>query len=347
METTPFGTTDAGQTVRLFTLRNHHGLQVRVCEYGALVTSVITPDHEGQTAEITLGKPDFASWLDNPDYLGATVGRFGNRIAHGRFTLDGVEYQLPTNPEPGGIPCHLHGGPVGFNRRLWKGEPVIRPGAEGVCFSLFSDASDQGYPGALSAKVCYWLTDDDELVFEATATTDAPTPVNLINHIYWNLSGDPSRTILDHQLEIQADSYLPTNSGLIPTGKMTPVAGTPLDFTSPTVIGERIDDDFPALKHGHGYDHCWVLRESDGDLRPAANLRDLGSGRVLDIRTNQPGLQFYTGNFLAEKHTGLCLETQAFPDSPNQPNFPSSILRPGQTYRHLTRFRFSTIAPLS
>lgn len=347
METTPFGTTGDGHTVRLFTLRNPHGLQVRVCEYGALVTSVITPDHQGNPAEITLGKTDFASWFDNPHYLGATVGRFGNRIAHGRFTLDGIEYQLPTNNEPGGIPCHLHGGPVGFNRRLWKGEPVIRPRAQGVCFTLYSDAGDQGYPGTLTAKVTYWLTEDNELVFEATATTDAPTPVNLINHIYWNLTGDSSRTILDHQLELNADSYLPTDPGLIPTGKIAPVAGTPLDFTSPTKVGERISDDFPALKNGHGYDHCWVLRESDGDLRHAATLQDSGSGRVLAIRTNQPGLQFYTGNFLPEKHTGLCLETQALPDSPNQPDFPDSVLRPGQTYHHLTHFRFTTTASVS
>lgn len=342
METIPFGNTKDGQTVRLFTLRNSSGLRVQLCEYGALVTSILTPNRNGKLEEITLGKPDFESWLDNPDYLGATVGRFGNRIAGGKFTLDGVTYELPCNDEPGGQSCHLHGGPNGFSRRFWKGEPVIRPRAQGVCFILYSDHGDQGYPGNLKAKVTYWLTEDNELIFEATATTDAPTPVNLINHIYWNLSGDLTATTLDHDLKIMADSYLPTNPGLIPTGKRSPVKGTPLDFTQHTAVGERINDDFPALRTGNGYDHCWVLRESPEALSLAAILRHPKSGRILEVLTNQPGLQFYTGNFLPEKHTGLCLETQAFPDSPNQPGFPDCILKPGESYHHLTHFKFST-----
>lgn len=344
METVPFGTTHDGQTVRLFTLKNRQGLQVKLCEYGALVTSILTPDREGTIAEITLGKPDFESWLDNPEYLGATVGRFGNRISGGRFTLDGTEYTLPLNDEPGGQPCHLHGGPNGFNTRLWSGEPVIRPDAEGVCFTLHSDSGDEGYPGALVAKVTYWLTQANQLIFEATATTDEPTPVNLINHIYWNLSGDASRTILDHDLRIFANSYLPTTPGMIPTGETAPVNGTPLDFSSTHQVGDRIDDDFPALKIGNGYDHCFILEEAQEALSRAAILSHSESGRALEILTNQPGIQFYSGNFLPKKHTGLCLETQAFPDSPNQPDFPDTILRPGQTYRHLTHFRFTTIS---
>lgn len=342
METIPFGTTGDGLTVRLFTLRNCHGLRIQLCEYGALVTSILAPDAHGKLAEVTLGKPDFESWLDNPDYLGATVGRFGNRIADGRFTLDGTSYELPLNDKPGGQPCHLHGGPEGFHKRCWKGEPVIRPGAQGVCFVLYSDHGDQGYPGNLTAKVTYWLTDENEFIFEATATTDAPTPVNLINHIYWNLSGDPNSTILDHDLQIMADSYLPTSPGLIPTGKPAPVKGTPLDFTRSKTVGERINDAFPALKIGNGYDHCWVLREPSHDLQTAARLRHSKSGRNLEVSTNQPGLQFYSGNFLPKKHTGLCLETQAFPDSPNQPGFPETILRPGKSYHHLTRFKLTT-----
>ena len=342
LETTPYGTTADGHTVRLFTLKNRHGLQVRLCEYGALVTSILTPDHSGEVAEITLNKPDFQSWLDNPDYLGATVGRFGNRIAGGKFTLDGTTCELPLNDGSGSSACHLHGGPKGFSSRLWKGEPVIQPKAQGASFTLYSDAGDEGYPGTLTAKVTYWLTEDNELIFEARATTDAPTPVNLLNHLYWNLSGDPSRSILDHELQIMADAYLPTTPGMIPTGEIASIKNTPLDFTRATSVGERITADFPALLTAGGYDHCYVLRDTDRDLRPAAILRHSESGRTLEITTNQPGLQFYSGNFLPRKHHGLCLEAQAFPDSPNHPDFPDTILRPGEQYHHRTCFKFTT-----
>lgn len=344
METTPFGTTGDGRTVRLFKLKNGNGLEVGLCEYGALVTSVIVPDREGNFAEITLGKPDFSSWLDNPSYLGATVGRYGNRIAGGRFNLDGLDYQLATNNEPGGQPCHLHGGEKGFDQVLWKGRPVISPKAEGISFTYHSPAGEEGYPGNLVAVVTYWLTQDDTLVFEATATTDAPTPVNLINHLYWNLSGQPGQSVLNHELQIHGDRWLPTTAGLVPTGERAEVTGTPMDFTKLVPIGQRIADDFEALKFGLGYDHCWVLRHGQEGLHPAALLQDPSSGRVLEVLTNQPGLQFYTGNYLDPKHSGLCLETQAFPDSPNQPAFPNTVLRPGETYRHLTHFKFSTLS---
>lgn len=343
METIPFGTTEDGRTVRLFTLRNANGLEVQLCEYGAIIASVKTPDRDGKIAAVTLGKEDFKAWLHNPDYLGATVGRYGNRIAKGRFTLEGKEYQLATNNDPGGIACHLHGGIKGFDRVHWDGQPVIRPNANGVCFTYYSDEGEEGYPGNLTAKVTYWLTKENEIIFEATATTDAPTPVNLINHTYWNLSGHPEQDILGHELKISASTYLPTTPGLIPTGQKDPVAETPMDFRWPTQIGKRIEEDFQALKLGGGYDHCWCLSDYDGEgLHPAAVLHDPSSGRVLEVLTDQPGLQFYTGNFLSKKHTGLCLETQTFPDSPNQPEFPESILRPGETYRHTAIFRFST-----
>lgn len=343
METIPYGHSKDGRTVRLFTLRNANGIEVQLCEHGALIASVKTPDRDGQFANITLGKDSFAAWLDNPEYLGVTVGRYGNRIADGKFLLDGKEYQLATNNDPGGLPCHLHGGLKGYDQALWSGQPVIRPNASGVCFTYYSDDGEEGYPGNLAAKVTYWLTGDNELIFEATATTDAPTPVNLINHTYWNLSGDPSRTILEHELEIKAREYLPTNVGLIPTGRRSSVADTPMDFRRPSPIGKRIADDFEALKLGLGYDHCWCLSDYDGEsLHPAALLHDPASGRLLELATNQPGLQFYTGNYLSQKHTGLCLETQAFPDSPNQADFPNCILRPGETYRHIAAFRFST-----
>ena len=343
METTPYGTTKEGQTVRLFTLSNSSGVEVRLCEYGAIVASVKTPDRDGKFANITLGKDKFEDWLDNPDYLGATVGRFGNRIAKGKFSIDGIDYELATNNAPGGIPCHLHGGPSGFSRVLWDGQPVIRPRAKGVCFTYYSDAGEEGYPGNLTAKVTYWLTDDNELVFEATAKTDAPTPVNLINHNYWNLSGNPDKTILEHELQLNAQMFLPTSAGLIPTGKRQNVQGTPMDFTIPAPIGKRIQDEFEPLLYGNGYDHCWILHEgATADLSTAAIVHDPTSGRVLEVRTNQPGVQFYTGNFLSRKHTGLCLETQAFPDSPNQDDFPNTILRPGETYSHTCVFKFST-----
>lgn len=345
METTPFGTTADGQTVRHFFLKNRNGLEIGLSEYGAIVTSIRTPDRHGKLEDVTLSKPDFRSWLDNPHYLGATIGRYGNRIAKGRFSLDGIDYQLATNNEPNGIPCHLHGGVKGFDQVRWKGQPVIRPDAEGISFTYHSDRDEEGYPGELVAEVTYWLTRDDQVVFEATATTDAPTPINLINHLYWNLSGNPGSSILDHELQIEAQAYLATTPGLIPTGEIVPVRDTPMDFTRSTRIGERLQDDFEPLKHGHGYDHCWTLRPSEeGSLHPAATLRDPKSGRLLSISTNQPGLQFYTGNFLPDPHCGLCLETQAFPDSPNQPEFPDTILRPGQTYRHRTHFKFSTFS---
>ena len=341
METNPFGTTEDGKTVRLFTLRNAHGLEVGLCEYGAIVTSVRTPDRHGTFASIVLGKNSFEDWLDNPDYLGATVGRYGNRIAGGKFHLDGTGYELAKNDHPGGLPCHLHGGIRGFDRALWDGQPVIRPRANGVNFTYYSDAGEEGYPGNLTAQVTYWLTDDNELIFEASATTDAPTPVNLINHTYWNLTGDPKQTILDHELQLEADHYLPTNAGLIPTGKIEPVRSTPLDFTRSTPIGKRIKDSFEALELAGGYDQCWVIRQGNDELRTAAIAHDPQSGRKLKILTNQPGLQFYTGNYLPAKHTGFCLETQAFPNSPNQPDFPDTILRPGATYQHSCVFRFS------
>ncbi|MEN8772314.1 MAG: aldose epimerase family protein [Akkermansiaceae bacterium] len=341
METAPYGTTKDGQTVRLFTLTNSSGVEVQLCEYGAIVASVKTPDRNGKFANITLGKDSLEGWLENPDYLGATVGRYGNRIAKGTFSIDGKDYELATNNDPGGIPCHLHGGSKGFSHVLWNGQPVIRPKAIGVCFTYYSDSGEEGYPGNLTTHVTYWLTEDNELIFEATAKADAPTPVNLINHTYWNLSGKPSKTILDHELQLHAEQFLPTSAGLIPTGKKEPVQGSPMDFTKPTKIGKRIKDNFEHLKFGNGYDHCWVIREGE-ELSPAAVVHDPHSGRVLEVETNQPGVQFYSGNFLPHKYTGLCLETQAFPDSPNQPDFPDTILRPGETYTHTCVFKFST-----
>jgi aldose 1-epimerase len=336
-----------GREVKIFTLTNKNGLKARVTEYGAILVSMETPDKSGKSADITHGYDDLAGWLTNTSYFGATVGRFGNRIKDGKFTLDGKEYTLDKNNDPGGIPCHLHGGKVGFDKVLWTGKPTDN----GVEFTYLSKDGDQGYPGNLTVKVTYSLNDDNELKWEASATTDAPTILNVVHHSYWNLSGDPNTSINDHILQLNAPSYLPTDAGLIPTGEIAPVAGTPMDFTKPTAIGERVEADFEALKFGGGYDHAWVLEKGAG-VRLASRLKDPKSGRVMEISTDQPAIQFYGGNFLDgtvagkggvkyAKRSALCLETEGFPDSPNKPNFPSPVLRPGQTYKHVMIHKFS------
>lgn len=343
-----FGKMPDGREVKIFTLTNKNGLKARVTEYGAILVSMETPDKSGKSADITHGYDTLEGWLTNTSYFGATVGRFGNRIAHGKFTLEGKEYSLATNNDPGGIPCHLHGGIKGFDKVLWSGKPA---GTNGVEFTYVSKDGEEGYPGNLTAKVTYTLTDDNELKWEAEATTDATTIVNLVHHSYWNLSGDPATSINDHVLQLNAPSFLPTNAGLIPTGEIAPVAGTPMDFTKPTAIGERVGADFEALKFGGGYDHCWVLEKGTG-VRTAAKLKDPKSGRVMEISTDQPAIQFYGGNFLDGTVAGkkgvkyahrsaLCLETEGFPDAPNQPAFPSCVLKPGETYRHTMIHKFS------
>jgi aldose 1-epimerase len=341
-----FGKMPDGREVRIFTLENKNGLRARVTEYGAILVSMETPDKAGKNADITHGYDTLDGWLTNTSYFGATVGRFGNRIKDGKFSLDGKDYKLATNNDPGGIPCHLHGGLKGFDKVLWSG----KVSSNGVEFTYVSKDGEEGYPGNLTVKVTYSLNNENELKWEATATTDAPTVLNIVHHSYWNLSGDPATTIKDHLLTLKASGFLPTNAGLIPTGAITPVAGTPMDFTKSTVIGERIDADFEALKFGGGYDHCWVV---DGKgMRLAARLMDPKSGRVMEVSTDQPAVQFYAGNFLDgtvsgkkgvkyAKRTAICLETQNFPDAPNNPSAPSSVLRPGETYRHVMIHRFS------
>ena len=333
-----FGHMPDGREVRVFTLTNRHGLRARVTEYGAILVSMEAPDHAGKSADLTLGYDTLAGWMDNPAYLGATCGRFGNRIASGKFTLDGNEHVLATNNEPGGIPCHLHGGLTSFNKLLWSG----RITDEGVEFCCVSRDGEEGYPGNLAVRVTYSLTDANELIWSAEATTDAPTIVNISHHSSWNLSGDPATA---------ADDHLLTDAGMIPTGVIAPVAGTPMDFTTPTVIRERSEHDFEALRIGSGYDHCWVLN-GGGGVRLAARLKDPKSGRVMEVHTDQPGVQVYAGNFLDgsvsgksgvryPRRGGVCLETQRFPDSPNKPAFPSCVLRPGETYRHVMIHKFS------
>ncbi|HEY2417682.1 MAG TPA: aldose epimerase family protein [Steroidobacteraceae bacterium] len=345
----PFGRARE-QAVDIYTLTNAHGIELRVMTYGAAIVSLKTPDRAGQLKNIVLGFDTLDPYLAGVPYFGATVGRYANRIANGRFVLDGKTYQLPQNDGANS----LHGGIQGFDKRVWTAR--ANPGAHGAELRLtyVSAAGEEGYPGALTAHVTYRLADDDTLAIEYEATTTAATPVNLANHAYFNLSGDPTHTILDHQLTINADRFTPVDATLIPTGELRAVAGTAFDFRAPYAIGKRIEDADEQLQRGHGYDHNWVLNKPQpGALTLAALLQDPDSGRSLELRTTQPGVQFYSGNFLNGKpagggsvfqyRTGLCLETQHFPDSPNQAAFPSTILRPGQVYREKTVLAFRTL----
>jgi len=344
-----FGQAD-GQEVRLYTLTNAHGIEARVSTYGATIVSLKTPDRDGHLANIVLGFDRLESYLAGAvPYYGATVGRYANRIAKGRFTLEGRSYQLTLNDGPNS----LHGGSRGFDKRVWIAD-AGGGAANSLRLTYVSAAGEEGYPGELTAHVSYRLGEDDALEIAYEATTTAPTPVNLANHAYFNLTGNPGQTILGHRLQIRAATFTPVDATLIPTGDMRIVAGTPFDFRRSTRIGLRIEAQDEQLQFGHGYDHNWVLAPAPakGALRLAAVLADPASGRVMEIRTTQPGLQFYSGNFLNGKpsgqgsvygfRTGLCLETQHFPDSPNHPAFPNSILRPGETYAEKTVLRFRT-----
>ena len=337
----------AGQPVQIFTLRNVHGIEARVTNFGAIITSLRTPDRAGNFADIVLGFDSLAPYVAGTPYFGAIVGRYGNRIARGRFSLDGVTYQLSVNDGA----HHLHGGVRGFDKVVWQAEPFERATERGLILRYTSPAGEEGYPGTLRATVTYTLTDNNELAVDYLATSDQPTPVNLTQHSYFNLAGAGSRDILGHQLMIAASRYTPVDTTLIPTGELAPVAGTPFDFRSATTMGARINDDHQQLRNGRGYDHNFVLDRQGTGLELAARVVDPGSGRTLEITTTEPGIQFYSGNFLDgtitgrgghvyAQRAGFCLETQHYPDSPNQPAFPSTILRPGQEYRSRTVFTF-------
>ena len=351
----PFGATPDGRSVEVFTLTNARGIELRAMTYGATILSLRTPDRRGQADDIVLGQDDLATYLARPQYFGALIGRYANRIAYGRFTLDGVTHQLTTNDRP----HHLHGGTRGFDKALWHADPFQTTDSAGVYWSLTSPDGDQGFPGSLTARVTYILTDRDELVLDYHAMVDRATPVNLTQHTYWNLAGAGRRDVLDHELTIEADHFTPIDATRIPTGVIAPVAGTPFDFRRPTRIGARIGEDDVQLRHAGGYDHNFVLDRRRAErvahagpaLLHAARVVEPATGRVLDISTTEPGLQFYSGNFLDgttrgkegriyAHRSGLCLETQHFPDSPNQPHFPSTILRPGEEYRSHTVFTF-------
>jgi aldose 1-epimerase len=345
-----FGKTADGKAVDLYTLTNANGLIAKVTNYGAIVTSLLVPDRNGNLGDVVQGYDTLNGYIRDTSYFGAIVGRYGNRIGKGRFTLDGVEYTLATND---GDRNHLHGGNKGYNKVVWDVEEVKTADAVGVKLTYLSKDSEEGYPGNLSCTVIYFLTNNDELKIEYEATTDKSTVLNLTHHSYFNLAGQGSGDILSHELMIDADNITPVNEDLIPTGKLMPVASTPFDFTKSTAIGTRINADDQQLKYGGGYDHNWVLNNSDGSYKKVGSLSDSTSGRVMDICTTEPGLQFYSGNFLDGTVTGkegkvykhryaLCLETQHFPDSPNKSGFPSVVLRPGETYKTTTAYKFLT-----
>lgn len=341
-----YGKLDDGSEVKIFTFSNKNGMVAKVTEYGAILTSLEVPDKDGNVEDVTHGYDNLAGWLTNSSYFGATVGRYGNRIAGGKFEIDGQVYdQLAVNNGPN----HLHGGEKGFDKVLWKGEAIDG----GVKLTYTSKDGEEGYPGNLQVTVTYTLNDNNELKWVCEATTDKATPVNIVQHTYWNLSGDPATSINDHILTIPAKYFLTTDKDLIPDGNLAEVVDTPFDFNSSTTIGERIKAASIPLQFGKGYDHCWVV---DGEgMRLAAKLRDPKTRRAMELQTDQPGVQFYGGNFLDGETTGksgvkyghrtaCCLETQVFPDSPNKqdnPAFPSCILKPGETYTHTMVSKFS------
>ena len=343
-EAMDFGTTADGQPVKIFTLTNRDGVVARLMSRGATLVSLEVPDRDGKKADVVLGFDDLAGYESNRNqHFGCVAGRFANRIAKGRFTLDGHEYQLALNDGPN----HLHGGVKrNLDKVVWQAEELTTDAGPAVRFRYTSPDGEEGYPGNLTVTVTYTLTDANELRIDYEATTDKATPVNLTNHSYFNLAGAGAKTALDHELMVNADRYTPVDETLIPTGEIAPVAGTPLDFRQPRKIGERIEQ--LAGTSTKGYDHNYVLNKQEGELSLAARLRDPASGRTLTVSTTEPAVQVYSGNFLHDQagrgglaypqRSGVCLETQHYPDSVNQPSFPNVILRPGETYRQTTVF---------
>jgi aldose 1-epimerase len=335
-----------GKPVEVFTLTNAAGVEVKAITYGGIITSWKVPDRRGQMADIVLGYDDPGAYVrNNGPFFGAIVGRYGNRIAKAQFMLDGRTYALAANDGAN----HLHGGRQGFDKVLWQGEALGGRDGAGVAFSRTSVDGEEGYPGNLKVRVTYTLTNRNELVVAYQATTDKPTPVNLTQHTYFNLAGQGTGDILGHELRINADRYTPVDATLIPTGELASVDKTPFDFRKPTAIGARINSDHPQVQYGRGYDHNWVLARTGAGLSLAAEVYEPASGRTLQVGTTEPGVQFYSGNFLDgtitgkdgrvyRRRYGFCLETQHFPDSPNRPTFPSTTLRPGETYRSRTVF---------
>ena len=341
IEKRDFGKTPDGENVDLYTLTNTNGLKAQIMTYGGIVTTLNVPDRDGHLGDIVSGYDTLDEYIKENPYFGALIGRCGNRIGKGKFTLNGVEYTLATNNGPN----HLHGGIKGFDKVVWNAEQMETDEGPALKLNYLSKDGEEGYPGNLNCTVIYTLTNNDELKISYEAETDKDTVLNLTHHSYFNLGGHDSGDILGHELTLNADNYTPVDDDLIPTGEIKPVKGTPMDFTKPTAVGARIDQ----VKGG--YDHNFVLNNSDGSLALAASVYEPKTGRVMEISTTEPAIQFYSGNFLDgslkgkgavyNKHNAFCLETQHFPDSPNRPNFPSVVLKPGEKYTHLTVHKFS------
>ncbi|MDZ7319745.1 MAG: galactose mutarotase [candidate division KSB1 bacterium] len=347
IEQQPFGKTADGIAVDLYTLTNANGMKVQITNYGGIVTSILVPDKNGKLGDVVLGYDNLEGYLKSNPYFGCIVGRYGNRIARGKFSLNGKEYSLATNNGPN----HLHGGIKGFDKVVWNAKAIPGTGEARLKLTYLSKDGEEGYPGNLSVTVVYTLTNDNALRIDYEATTDQSTICNLTNHSYFNLKDAGATPILNHELQLDADYITPVDSTLIPTGKLQPVAGSPFDFKNPTPIGARIDADDEQIRFGGGYDHNFVLNGQPGELRRVGKLSEPTSGRVLEVWTTEPGIQFYSGNFLDGSITGkngtvyhfrhgLCLETQHYPDSPNQPNFPTTVLNPGEKYQTTTIYKF-------
>ena len=346
IEEKQFGTTAEGDSVTLYKLVNTNGMSMEVMDYGGIITRLTAPDRNGNYQDVVLGFESLQPYLDGHPFFGALVGRYGNRIAGGKFTLDGQEFTLVKNNGDN----HLHGGTLGFDKKVWDSRAMDTP--EGPMLELRYTSADmeEGYPGELQVKVTYLLRNDDALKIDYTATTDRPTIVNMTQHSYFNLNPE-AENILDQELTIYADKYLPVDQGLIPLGPPENVQGSPFDFLQPHAVGQRINDNNDQLKIGGGYDHTWIINGEPGELRKAAVLYDPDTGREMTVETTEPGVQFYTANFMDgrlrgkgkvyHKHGGLCLETHHYPDSPNKPEYPSVRLNPGQTYSTTTIFKFS------
>lgn len=345
--------TSSGENINTYTLQGAGGVRMDVNNYGGKITRLFLPDRKGELKDCILGFNDVEGYEKVDAYLGSLIGRYGNRIAFGKFTLDGQTYELPLNNDPGGLQCCLHGGAKGWDAFAWKPIPFQEGDTVGVIFTFESPDGDQGFPGNVKVKVTYTLTPDNVWRIEYESVTDKPTPINMTQHVYFNLHGEGEGTILDHDLTLFADKMTVVNKGLIPTGEIASVKGTPFDFTTPHKIGERIRVENEQLAFGKGYDHNFVLTEPSKDGAPvkAAELYEATSGRYLEVWTSEPGIQIYSGNYLGphivgkngipyQENSGVAMETQHYPDSPNRPEFPSTILRPGETYRTVTEYRF-------
>lgn len=342
-----FGNAPDGTPVYLYTLKNSHGMEARIITFGGIIVSLKVPDRNGKLDDVVLGFNTPGDYVKHHDYFGALIGRYGNRIGKGKFTLEGKDYMLATNNGPN----HLHGGKFGFDQKVWEVDEAASEAGKALVLKYTSKDGEEGYPGTLSAKVRYSVTDSNELKIEYSAVTDKPTVVNLTQHSYFNLAGQGNGDILSHELTLVADKFTPVDTTLITTGELRPVEGTPMDFRIPVAIGARINQKEQQLNFGGGYDHNWVLNRKDGTLSLAASVYEPTTGRVMDVLTTEPGIQFYSGNFLNGSATGkggkvynhrngFCLETQHYPDSPNKPQFPSTELKPGDTYQTVTVYRF-------